>query len=410
MDAVINLENAAYRLEWDGKHGRFLRLLDRKGNIDLVSSPEVAENFRLLMPAAEDPRKFVYGKDQRLTRVKRTEKELTLYWDGPMRDTRGVAHAISTTMGVRFQGESVVIDFSLSNSSKEKVQEVWYPSLGGLLQFGPEGTRSQTTLNPPPNNKRFRTPFGQHSSGYPGQNMSFVELNNPSLNRGLYIGAHDRVARYKMFYFLERGTAPRSDVSGWLVHYPFVPPGQEFEGAPVVLQFHDGDWISAGKLVYRPWFIETFGLLKPEEDWIRQNSFFQMIMIMLPEGNVNYRIPEIPRLARDGLKYGLKSLQIAGWQFGGHDNGYPYYEPDPRLGTWKDLQKAIPQCHDLGVKIYFFANIHVNNLDTEWYETELRDYNYELITGHAAWVAGWGMGTSTPRSCSTSSRAISIGS
>jgi Domain of unknown function (DUF6259) len=399
--AVIILENAAYRIELDRQHGRLLRLQDRKGNIDLVSSLDLAENFRLRVPVAEDPRNLVHGKDQRLTGVKRSENELTLLWDGPMQDTRGVAHAISTKMGIRFQGESVVIDFSLSNDSKEKIEEVWYPSLGGLLQFGPDGTRGQTTLSPPPNNKRFRTPFGQHSSGYPGQNMSFVELNNPSINRGLYIGAHDRVARYKMFYFLERGMAPKSDVAAWLVHYPFVPPGGAFEGAPVVLQFHDGDWIAAGKQIYRPWFIETFGLMKPEEDWIRQNSFFQMIMIMLPEGNVNYRIPEIPRLARDGLKYGVKSLQIAGWQYGGHDNGYPYYEPDPRLGTWKDLQKAIRQCHDLGVKIYFFANIHVNNLDTEWYETELKNYDYELITGHAAWVSGWGMGTLASRTSLT---------
>jgi len=222
--AVIVLENAACRVELDGQHGRFLRLRDLKGGTDLVSSLELAENFRLLVPVKGDPRNFIYGKDQLLTSVRRSENELTLQWDGPMRDARGGTHAISTRMGIQFQGESVVIDFSLRNSSELKIQEVWYPSLGGLLQFGPEGVRGQTTLNPPPNNKRFRTPFGQHSSGYPGgQNLSFVDLNNPSMNRGLYIGAHDRVARYKMFYFLERGAPPKSDVAGWLVHYPFVP-------------------------------------------------------------------------------------------------------------------------------------------------------------------------------------------
>ena len=48
-------------------------------------------------------------------------------------------------------------------------------------------------------------------------------------------------------------------------------------------------------------------------------------MIMLPEGNINYTIKDIPQLARDGLKYGVRSLHISGWQRGGHDNGYPYY-------------------------------------------------------------------------------------
>ena len=161
----------------------------------------------------------------------------------------------------------------------------------------------------------------------------------------------------------------------------------------MVIQFHDGDWIAAGKAIYRPWFDKTFGLVKPEDDWIRRESFFQMIMIMLPEGNTNYTINQIPQLARDGLKYGVKSLQIAGWQWGGHDNGYPYYEPDPRLGTWDDLERAIRQCHEMGVKMYFFANIHVNTLDTEWYQKELKDYDYENRRHDRYWVAGWGMGT-----------------
>jgi deoxyribose-phosphate aldolase len=78
----------------------------------------------------------------------------------------------------------------------------------------------------------------------------------------------------------------------------------------VALQFHDGDWIAAGKAIYRPWFVKTFGLKSPDQDWIRRQGFFQMIMIMLPEGNVNYRFSEIPKLARDGLKYGVASVCI----------------------------------------------------------------------------------------------------
>jgi hypothetical protein len=45
--------------------------------------------------------------------------------------------------------------------------------------------------------------------------------------------------------------------------------------------------------IYREWFIQQFGLPRLADDWIRQNGFFQMIMIMLPEGNINYRIDEM---------------------------------------------------------------------------------------------------------------------
>jgi hypothetical protein len=112
---------------------------------------------------------------------------------------------------------------------------------------------------------------------------------------------------------------------------------------------------------------------------------------------VNYRFDEIPQLARDGLKYGVTSLQIAGWQRGGHDNGYPYYEPDPRLGDWESLERAIAECHKMGVNVYFFANITVVNLDTEWYKTELKDCGWESANGADYWVAGWGMGTLASR-------------
>jgi len=396
--APLVLENALYRLEVDREHGRLLRLVDRPGQVTLSSPAALAENFRVLVPLPDAPRNFVYGKEQNLTRAEATRDALELFWDGPMKDERGGAHALAATMRIEFQDQAVQFRFALTNRTQFKLPEVWYPALGGLQEFGPPGSAAKTVLNPPPHNrKRFTKPFGQHLATYPSQNMGFVEVDNPDLGRGLYLGAHDAVARFKGLFFLERTQGDQSNVAAWLIHYPFTPPGGSFTGSPLVAQFHPGDWVTGGREIYRPWFIRTFGLMKPAEDWIRQNSFFQMIMIMLPEGNVNYTCRQIPQLARDGLKYGLTSLQIAGWQFGGHDNGYPYYEPDPRLGTWRDLQRAMRECHALGVKVYFFANVHVNNLDTAWYQRELKDYDFELARGHASWVAGWGMGTLASR-------------
>jgi len=392
------LENSSCRVEVDRQHGRLLRLLDRKGHIDLKSPVELAENFRFMLPLPDDGRHCVFGKDQELSSVEASADALVLHWAGPMKDGRGMAHDLAATMWIELRGEAVQFRFSVTNRSQLVLREVWYPAIGGLLQFGPPDTANQCMLNPPPHSsKRFARPFGQHLVGYPSQNMGFVQIHNPTLNRGLYLGAHDAVDRFKGFYFLEQGQGKQSNVAAWLIHYPFTPPGGTFVGAPYLAQFQDGDWVRAGREIYRPWFIRTFGLMKPEDDWIRQNSFFQMIMIMLPEGNVNYTIRQIPQLARDGLKYSLTSLQIAGWQRGGHDNGYPYYEPDPRLGTWHDLQRALRACHKLGVKVYFFANLHVNNLDTEWYKRELKDYDFETMKGHAAWVDGWGMGTLASR-------------
>jgi len=225
-----------------------------------------------------------------------------------------------------------------------------------------------------------------------------VYVYNPTLNRGMYLGSHDAKDRYKQFHFAEIHENAQTDIFGNVIHFPFTKPGETFTGSTVVVRFHDGDWIAAGKAIYRPWFINQFGLMKPADDWIRQHGFFQMIMIMLPEGNINYLCNQIDELARDGLKYGITSLQIAGWQFGGHDNGYPYYEPDSRLGTWQDMKDAIARCHQMGVKVYFFVNVQVVMLDIDWYKRELKDAAALNHLGAIDWIGGWGMGTLASRS------------
>jgi len=395
---VQRLENDAVLLEVGRDHGAFLRFLDKTGGLELVPPPELAGNYRLLVPTAADPRNVVLGHKQRLSGMSRDGQTLTLEWKRPLVDEAGNPHNIDVAMRLSLKAAGLEAACFLQNDSSELVEEVWYPVLGGILGMDGRGGTAKVALMPPPHDsKAFVRPFGEYAVGYPGNNMSFVDLAAATHSRGLYFGAHDTVARYKLFRFLEVGNGTDSEVFAGLCHLPLTQPGQRFEGAPVVLMFHDGDWAAAGRQFYRPWFIDTFGLKTKDDDWIRRQGFYQMIMIMLPEGNVNYRFDDIPQLARDGLKYGVTSLQIAGWQRGGHDNGYPYYEPDPRLGTWEDLEHAIAECHDMGVSVYFFANITVVNLDTEWYKTELKDCGWESSNGADYWIAGWGMGTLASR-------------
>jgi hypothetical protein len=154
----------------------------------------------------------------------------------------------------------------------------------------------------------------------------------------------------------------------------------------------DGDWQEAGQ-VYRQWSIDTFGLTRPADDWIRRQSFFLMTMFMLPEGTINYTFRDIPRWAKSAREHGLRAVQISGWQMGGHDNGYPAYTPDPRLGTWQELADGIRACHQMGLKVYFFANYQPMMVDSDWYKTQLSKYREMGPGGALTWLAGWGMGT-----------------
>jgi hypothetical protein len=118
-----------------------------------------------------------------------------------------------------------------------------------------------------------------------------------------------------------------------------------------------------------------------------------MAMFELPEGTICYRFKDIPQWAKDAKDHGVNSLMISGWHRGGHDNGYPDYTPDPRLGTWKELEDGIKACHALGMKVDFFVNYQQVMLDSDWYKNELVKYREWGPNGEITWNVGWGMGT-----------------
>ena len=226
--------------------------------------------------------------------------------------------------------------------------------------------------------------------------------------RGLYFALHDKVSRYKVLRFelhpglanREGGNWPRPEqVSpelpiGMLAHwtlFPYIKAGETFQAAPAVIQFHAGDWHQGARL-YRNWFTSTFKLADTSKNWMYDEMAFQDTMFLLPEGNVKWTFRDIPRWAGDALKYGVKSVLISGWNVGGHDGGYPDYTPDPRLGTWEELEHGIKECHKMGVKVFFFVNTQPVDTDTEWYEREL--HQYRKISKYGATVDyGWGMGS-----------------
>lgn len=395
--APLRLENEHCLVEVEPVHGSIIRFQDRQGGVDLAPPLGLAESFRLLLDLGGGERRWVLGKAQTLSRSRLQAGELTLEWDGPLLDTAGETHDIPVTLSVRLADEGAEFVLRLENRSPRQVAEAWYPLIGGLARFGPDGSQHEAALRHPPFEKPLAPPSGDFMVVYPGQlQMGFVDLNNPKLNRGLYLGAHDRLARLKGFRVFETRNGGQADTMAGLVHFPRVRPGERFEGAPAVFRFHPGGWREAGN-IYRRWFIDTFGIKDPATDWIRRQTFFQMTMFLLPEGNINYTFRDIPRWARDARDYGVRAVQIAGWQRGGHDNGYPYYEPDPRLGTWGDLEAGIRACHAMGMKVFFFVNIQPAMLDLEWYRRELRGYVAETPRGDPWWIAGWGMGTLASR-------------
>jgi hypothetical protein len=395
-EAPLVLENDQVRLEVDPACGTLERVLDKASGIALAAAPVLAENFRLTLLLPDKKTLTILGKDQKLSGVNRTAAGLTLNWGGPLKDTAGAEHKLAVRMEIKAAGNELQFGLHLDNGSAYKVREVCYPLIGGLDKFGVPGQPADGVLWAPtskPTTKKLAVPFGAATFAYPGQaNMSFTCIQSAAAKKSLYFSSHDPIARYKVYHFQERSHETNKSVFAYVQHHPFTPPGKTFDGSTVVLKVVDGDWHAAGR-VYREFFINTFGLADLKTDWIRKQSFFLMTMFMLPEGTINYTFKDIPRWAKAAKEHGVNAVQISGWQVGGHDNGYPYYIPDPRLGTWQELEDGIKACHKMGLKVFFFVNYQPMMQEADWYKKDLVQYREWNAEGGLTWNTGWGMGT-----------------
>lgn len=389
------LQTDGITVEANGGNGVLQFIKDSKSGISLTPRDGSAENFRLTLLKPDKSTVTIFGKNQALSSSQVDDTTMTLEWHGPLKEATS-EYQISVRMTIACANQQLTFKLHIDNQSEFKVMEVCYPVIGGLTMFGPSGKATDATLWIPtstPNERPVIPTAGGCSFAYPGQmNLSFTCIQSKELGKTLYFASHDPVARYKTYRFIETGTPEATDLAAAIQHSPFLPPGKQFDGSPIVLRFLDGDWTAAGK-VYREWFQKTFGIVQPCDDWIRQQSFYLMTMFMLPEGTISYTFKDIPRWAKAAKDHGINSVQISGWQMGGHDNGYPYYEPDPRLGTWEELEEGIRECHKMGLKVYFFVNYQPMMVESEWYKNELNKYREMTADGGHTWMAGWGMGT-----------------
>ena len=394
-DPVV-LDNEHLRIEIDPGNGAITRILDKQGQIQLVPADGMAENFRLVLRGLDAKQWTILGRSQKLSSVSKVGGGLDLAWKGPLADTTGGTHNLQTRMEIRLAGESLEFRVFVENESEHKVTEVSYPLIGGLAGFGTGEARDETFLMLPtssPSIKKIALPFGEIRHVYPGSMcMSFSSVFNKKNGRAMYFASHDSVARLKHYRFFEQSSPAGKDVFASIQHVPFTPAGEGFEGSPVVLRFHDGSWHAAGP-IYRDWFTKTFGLMDPSRSWIRRHSFVQDTMFILPEGTLNYTFEDIPRWAKDARDHGVTAVLVSGWHRGGHDNGYPHYEPDPRLGTYEDLKRGLDACHKMGVQVYFFINYQPVMVESEWYKKELIRYLEMREDGGPTVTSGWGMGT-----------------
>lgn len=400
METII-LDAKSLKLTFSKENGALVGMEAGETGWVIHRREELGLSWRLLVPVSEELRDNpVYGEKQTLSSWERTEDGLRFVWDG-VESERAGRLSIKIVVEVRVEGEQAVWYTRVENQSPYIVESVYSPYVGDLTH--PEGcdwfkgfiysyaTAREWDIYP-----TFSTHEGDHSTDFPTKfPQGSAEAGAPcspyflmhDKAQGLYVGAKAHTADLVVWHLelrpgydsaIDARVPNQDEIAGKPVHIRFAPvhmcylqPGESQDLTPIALQAYVGDW-QKGIDIYKAWR-DTWTYSSDGPDWIRDPHSWLQLHINSPEDELRLRFTELPKVAAECARYGVKAIQLVGWNDGGQDQGNPSHDPDPRLGTFEELKNAIAECRKLGVKVILFAKFTWADRALEWFRKELID-------------------------------------
>lgn len=180
---------------------------------------------------------------------------------------------------------------------------------------------------------------------------------------GLYFGCHCHDGHRMLHQFR---LYPDAGMEAGMVRFPGVACGEAANVGPFVLSPYCGTWHVAARK-YRKWADEWFRPVTPPL-WVRRTNGWQRIILQHQYGEIHYDYARLPEIHADGDRSGIDTLFMFGWHRGGHDNNYPDYEPEPRLGSAEALQQGIEYFNRKGGHVILYANGRLMDRTSEYYQ------------------------------------------
>jgi hypothetical protein len=369
---------------------------------EILNRPHLGLSFRLLVPlTSDDPADVafaermgrvrgerrnnpVYGEKQKLASlaVAPDGRAATFIWDGVTSEVGGPL-PIKVTLAVTLTARQAVFAMTVENRSRHVVENVYCPYLGDVQHPADEtrfktfsyhyATAQEWPLWPTYGNMRGY--FGvdhpvqfSHSSHTIGAPMApFILLRGEQ--QGLYAGvcapspelvAWNTELRPGYGSSIDHRVPEGPCIGGQAVairfaaiHVPYIQPGESRSLPPIALEAYRGGW-QQGTDIYKAWR-DTWFKHAPQPAWAREPHAWLQLHINSPEDELRLPFRDLPKVAEQCARHGIRAIQLVGWNDGGQDQGNPSHDPDPRLGTFPELREAIARCHALGVKIVLFS-------------------------------------------------------
>jgi hypothetical protein len=397
---TVTLNTKNLQLTFSRENGALESMRSNETGWEILRRSELALCWRLLVPVNEELRNNpVYGEAQKLSRLEEGEgRSLRFEWDRVMSERAGLLD-IKVIVVVREEDGQPVWYTEIENNSPYVVEAVYSPYLGDLTR--PGGAQwfkafsavyaGATDIDIYP---QFASQHGYYGMDYPTQfGRDHLSQGSPKVpftllhseDQGLYVGVKANSSEFVAWHLehrpgwgssIDSRVSDRDEICGKVVHTRFAPvhmcyvqPGESRAMIPIAFEAYRGGW-QKGADVYKRWRDTWSGWAKVPQ-WARDPHSWLQLHINSPEDELRLRFTELPKVAEECIRYGVKALQLVGWNDGGQDQGNPSHSFDPRLGTFEELKQAIADCQAMGVKVILFAKFVWADRATRWFREEL---------------------------------------
>jgi len=168
------------------------------------------------------------------------------------------------------------------------------------------------------------------------QQSPFCLVQSDSAKEGLCADLGSATAPYRMEYTFEQhpgvvhgAVIPKADdFSGFPVHqefrichFLFADPNSTKTLAPIVMRGYQGDW-HAGVDVYKEWR-NTWFKTPHLPEWAKEVHSWTMLRMNTPEEDYTISYKKFVEYGEEYAQYGVKAVQLIGWNIGGQDRDDP---------------------------------------------------------------------------------------
>jgi hypothetical protein len=413
--AQVVLRDSTMLASFSSRTGALTRVEYKTTHWHIQRHSAFVGTFRMLVPIKGRRDNWILGSMQHGARVRKINANtIKIQWKHLISQHAGTL-PITFTATVTLKGGALKFAAQVKNNSSLTIETVDYPCLDNLrpptagtnmsMRSAWYGNLGGTEIYP-----NFGNGEGYWGVNYPTKMMansssSLWSVIQCSDNQGLYLQINDPKISYLVEYTFvvkpgeaswESSHIPHNwKVAGMpmhmemrATHFIYAAAHSTVNLAPVVMQGYRGDW-HAGANIYKKW-LKTWFVPPHIPHWARTVNSWQQFQVNSPVDSLNMSYKNLVKIGRDCAKYGVKAIQLTGWQKGGQDRGNPSLSIDPELGTWQDLHRAITKIQAMGVKCIMFIKPQFADMSTKWYKTQLYKYDADDPFGVPYTTGGFG--------------------